>query len=201
MRLPAFLARRPWAPPTAAVAVVALAGAVYWFAPQNLVLDRTVNEQLPSVAPATSDPQSTANPPIPTPSRQRDRVQTAPSATPAVTEPRTLAQGIFRSLEHSTSGAALIVELADGARFLRLSNLDTSNGPDLRVILSDRAPSNGWYGYADGHHLDLGGLKGNIGSSNYAIPTGTDLSRFRSAVIWCRRFAVGFGVAPVAVSG
>ena len=29
------------------------------------------------------------------------------------------------------------------------------------------------------------------------FPAGTDLSAFKSAVIWCRRFAVGFGVAPL----
>jgi len=35
------------------------------------------------------------------------------------------------------------------------------------------------------------------GSQNYAIPAGTDLLAFKSAVIWCRRFVVGFGVAPL----
>ena len=45
--------------------------------------------------------------------------------------------------------------------------------------------------------IDLGALKGNRGSQNYAIPAGTDLAAFKSAVIWCRRFAVGFGVAPL----
>jgi len=51
----------------------------------------------------------------------------------------------------------------------------------------------------DDAFVDLGGLKGNLGSSNYLIPAGTDLSGFRSAVIWCRRFSVGFGVAPLNV--
>jgi hypothetical protein len=45
--------------------------------------------------------------------------------------------------------------------------------------------------------IDLGALKGNRGSQNYAIPAGTDLSAFKSAVIWCRRFAAGFAVAPL----
>ena len=45
--------------------------------------------------------------------------------------------------------------------------------------------------------IDLGALKGNRGNQNYVIPAGTDLSAFNSAVIWCRRFAVGFGVAPL----
>jgi len=29
------------------------------------------------------------------------------------------------------------------------------------------------------------------------FPPGTDLSGLKSAVIWCRRFVVGFGVAPL----
>jgi hypothetical protein len=43
--------------------------------------------------------------------------------------------------------------------------------------------------------IDLSALKGNRGSQDYAIPAGTDLAAFKSAVIWCRRFVVGFGVA------
>ena len=45
--------------------------------------------------------------------------------------------------------------------------------------------------------LDLGPLKGNVGNQNYVVPAGTDLSRYRSVVIWCRRFAVPFGAAPL----
>jgi len=45
--------------------------------------------------------------------------------------------------------------------------------------------------------IDLGALKGNRGSQNYAIPAGTDLRIFKSAVIWRRRFAVGLAVAPL----
>jgi hypothetical protein len=43
--------------------------------------------------------------------------------------------------------------------------------------------------------VSLGKLKGNIGSQNYELPDDLNLSRFKSAVVWCKRFAVGFGVA------
>jgi hypothetical protein len=49
----------------------------------------------------------------------------------------------------------------------------------------------------DGEVVDLGPLKGNIGSSNYGIPRSLDLGDFETAVIWCRRFSVGFGVVPL----
>ena len=42
-----------------------------------------------------------------------------------------------------------------------------------------------------------GHLKANRGDQNYVIPAGTDIASFRSAVIWCVRFKVGFGVAPL----
>jgi len=109
----------------------------------------------------------------------------------------TLAQGSFASLEHTTTGTALVIELEDGRRFLRLDGLETSSGPDLRVILTDQPLSDDWDVWDDGELVDLGPLKGNIGSSNYEIPTSVDLGDFVTAVIWCRRFSVGFGVAPI----
>jgi hypothetical protein len=64
------------------------------------------------------------------------------------------------------------------------------------VYLSEIPASDDWHAYGE-RYLDLGALKGNRGDQNYEIPPGTDLTRFESAVIWCRRFTVGFGVAPL----
>ena len=160
----------------AGVAVV-VAG-VYWFAPQRLFLDRTVSESLPSFS-ASPDPVGAP-------------VEGSPAAD--VVE---LASGSFRSLEHGTSGIAKVVELADGSRFVRLEGLSTSNGPDLRVYLTDQPLSDDWHVWDDGAFVDLGALKGNIGDSNYRIPGGVHAADFRTVVIWCRRFTVGFGVAPI----
>ncbi|WP_256794857.1 DM13 domain-containing protein [Terrabacter sp. Ter38] len=35
------------------------------------------------------------------------------------------------------------------------------------------------------------------GNQNYAVPAGTDLSDLTSVVIWCDRFDVAFGSAPI----
>ena len=121
----------------------------------------------------------------------------APPAEQGSDGPMTLAQGSFASLEHTATGTALVIELEDGRRFLRLDGLETSSGPDLRVILTDQPLSDDWDVWDDGELVDLGPLKGNIGSSNYEIPTSVDLGDFETAVIWCRRFSVGFGVAPL----
>lgn len=179
IRRPAFLA--------AAVILAAAGFAAYWFAPWNLVVDRTVDEALPSIAPAEPVDDGDGD---------------APAGGDAGVDdggPATLSRGRFRSLEHATRGSALVVELADGSRLVRLEGLETSNGPDLRVILSSEAPQDDWHVYDDGELLDLGALKGNLGSSNYEIPADADLSDFESIVVWCRRFSVGFGVARLEV--
>jgi hypothetical protein len=45
--------------------------------------------------------------------------------------------------------------------------------------------------------IDLGTIKGNIGDQNYALGTDLDLSKYRTVSIWCKRFSVNFGAAPL----
>src|ERR687896_785037 len=110
--------------------------------------------------------------------------------------PKELAVGDFQSLEHTTTGRAVILELPDGRRLLRFEDLETSNGPDLKVYLSEIPAGDDELAYGQ-RFVDLGALKGNVGNQNYELPDSLDLERFQSAVIWCRRFAVGFAVAPL----
>jgi len=86
---------------------------------------------------------------------------------------------------------------ATGSRVLQLVNLRTNSGPDLRVYLSELPANLGWHDYGR-RYIELGHLKANRGDQNYRIPAGVDLTRYKSAVIWCVRFKVGFGVAPLA---
>jgi hypothetical protein len=182
------------------IVAVALAGlaavALYWFAPWNLFFDRRVDEAFPEAAGVVDDGAGVSVEEG-APGEEADAMAGGQSGA----EPVTLASGEFRSLEHGTTGAALVLELADGTRFLRLEGLETSNGPDLRVYLSSVPAQDDWYVYDDEEFVDLGPLKGNIGSSNYEIPANVDLSGFESAVVWCRRFSVGFGVAPLETAG
>jgi Electron transfer DM13 len=161
-----------------AVGLVLAAVALALFQPWKLWLDTTVNEPPPAAAAA------------------------APSAATAAVDrkPATLAHGAFISHEHSTTGTARLLQLPDGSRLLRLEDLDTSNGPLLKVWLSDapvRDGATGWRIFDASTHLDLGPLKGNKGSQNYTVPAGVDLSRYRSVTIWCARFHVSFGAAPL----
>ena len=152
-----------------------------WFQPQKLFLNKTVNESVPGLI--QTAPAGAAN-----------RNGTAGGSPPPGLQ--VLRSGSFRSLEHATTGKAIVLRGSAGSLILRLERLGTSNGPDLRVYLSRVPASSDLHAYRTGF-IDLGALKGNRGSQNYAIPAGTDLSAFKSAVIWCRRFAVGFGVAPL----
>ena len=40
--------------------------------------------------------------------------------------------------------------------------------------------------------LNLGKLKATDGAFNYEIPASVDVSKVKSAVVWCRQFAVRF---------
>lgn len=171
----------------AVVVAIATAAAVYWFGPQHLFLDTRVDEALPTAA-TESGPGTAPGGAAGAEGRATDEAKTE--------GPAVLSMGEFRSLAHGTSGVASILELEDGSRFLRIERLNTSSGPDVRVYLSE-APAGGDADAHDDAFLDLGGLKGNQGDQNYEIPRGVDLDDYESVSIWCRRFAVGFGVAPL----
>ncbi|WP_340374896.1 DM13 domain-containing protein [Streptomyces sp. SS7] len=168
------------------VAVAGLGFGLYWFQPWKLWQDKTVQEALPGTVAASAPP--TAGP--------------ARSGTPSpAPKPRTLASGVLISHEHATSGTVKLVRLADGSHVVRLENLDTSNGPDLRVWLTDapvREGRGGWHVFDDGAYVSLGRLKGNRGSQNYPVPADVDPADFTSVSIWCDRFDVSFGAAELA---
>ncbi|GAA4880395.1 DM13 domain-containing protein [Kitasatospora terrestris] len=189
--------RRLWAL-LGAVAVAAAAVGLWLFAPWKAFTDTAVDEALPTAGAARVSPAA-AWPPAGaaggTPSA--GAAGGTPSAGAAAPGPVELASGSFRSGEHTTTGAARLVRLPDGSTVLRLENLSTSDGPDVRVYLSaEPAAVSRLDSLGDGA-LELDRLKGNLGNQNYTVPAGTDLSRFRSAVLWCHRFSVGFGAADL----
>ncbi|MFD3872720.1 DM13 domain-containing protein [Streptomyces sp. NPDC058623] len=165
-------------------ALVLLGVGVYWFQPWKLWQDDRVDEALPTaLKPAPSAPAAPSG--------------AAASAAPPL---RTVARGDLISHEHTTTGTAKLIRLADGSHTLRLENLDTSNGPDLRVWLTDapvKEGTAGWRVFDDGKHVSLGKLKGNKGDQNYEVPPDLDLSAYSSVAIWCDRFDVSFGAAEL----
>lgn len=174
--------------PLIVVGLVAVTVGLAAFQPWRLFTSTTVNEALPAVAPASVAPTA-----------DTATTDTA-TTTPPPTEPVVLAAGSFISHEHATEGTVRVLQLADGTRVLRIEGLDTSDGPDLKVWLSD-APvidgEDGWRVFDDGAYADLGSLKGNKGNQNYPIPADVDLQDLTSISIWCDRFDVSFGAAEL----
>jgi hypothetical protein len=105
-----------------------------------------------------------------------------------------LGAGSFQSVRHEARGAARVLELAAGGRALTLTDFAVDNGPDLRVYLV-AGPASTEDEVDD--LVDLGGLKGNRGNQQYAIPASVDLDRYSTVVIWCRAFTVLFARAPL----
>jgi hypothetical protein len=108
-----------------------------------------------------------------------------------------LASGQFHSGAHETKGTATVFQLVGGKKTLRLTDFATSNGPDVHVYLvaSDDAKDNDTVTNAG--FIDVGSLKGNIGDQNYDLPANADLTKYRAVTIWCKRFSVNFGTAPL----
>src|SRR5918996_6289044 len=90
---------------------------------------------------------------------------------------------------HDAQGIVKVIPIEDGGNVLRLEDLVVTNGPDLYVYLStDKSASD---------FVNLGRLKASIGSQNYPIPAGTDMTKYDTVLIWCKAFSVLFGSADL----
>ncbi|MFI2239614.1 DM13 domain-containing protein [Streptomyces chrestomyceticus] len=177
------LPRRAVVVPVLAVAVVAAAFALCLFQPWKAFTDTTVDEAAPPAASAPADAMQ---------GRQSEQGMGDMRKPPV--------RGTFVSHEHATSGTARTLRPAVGGPVVRLEDLKTSEGPDVRVYLSHRSAAEAAKGLGEGA-VELGALKGNLGNQNYAVPNGTDPAGFRSVVIWCQRFSVSFGAADLPPAG
>ena len=177
-----------------------------------------VDEPMPDMpGPATSEdgeatePGDEAQSEIPEPGVTQPEGEEAPPADatepsetqPAETQPEPAepqiiveASGSFIDRSHPTEGSAVVLGDGSGQRFLRFEDFRTDNGPDLNVYLSS-APTDAPAGAFDDDFVDLGDLKGNVGSQNYEIPAGLDLGHYSTVAIWCVRFGVIFGAAEL----
>jgi len=153
------------------VSVVVLAIGWYAFRPELLFINNTVNEEFPGGAAMVSIEKG----------------------------PMSITKGSFKSLAHETKGTASIYQLADGKRTLRLTEFETSNGPDVHVYLTAAEVEKGGDAIKQAGFIDLGSMKGNKGDQNYDIPADADLSKFKNVTIWCARFGVNFGQAALDV--
>jgi electron transfer DM13 len=147
----------------------------------------------PGDAPGTPT-DGTAAPDSPSPSPTTQPAQSGGETSMAggqqtVFQVRTVVSGTFVGADdfHFGRGEALIIETEPGVFVLRFENFSVRNGPDLYVYLSEDPA-----GENVDEALNLGGLKATDGAFNYEIPAGIDVSRVKSAVVWCRQFTTLF---------
>ena len=150
-----------------AISIAAVAAVVAWYAfrPERLVVNRRVDEGLPTAQ--------------------------------GVRPPQPLVSGQFYSILHPTAGTATIYQMGDGNRVLRLTDFSTSNGPDVHVYMVAADDAKDAATVQNAGFIDLGVIKGNIGDQNYTLAADFDLPKYRAVSIWCKRFSVNFGAAPL----
>lgn len=156
------------------------------FRPELLFIDQKVNESFPAHAVKPASMTSGGSPSMPS----------MHESMPAM-EATVLLQGEFRAGAHDGRGTATIYALADGSRVLRLTDFETSNGPDLRVLAVAAAEAPDTDAVKKAGYREIAALKGNQGDQNYALPADLDLATHRAICIWCNRFSVNFTAAPL----
>ena len=173
--------------------LVALAIALPVFKPWLLLVNTRVDDEIPQVAAAGQAPAT------------GESAGSATGSPAAGAEgPELVARGTFISHEHTTTGEASIVRGSDGSHQLVLSNLETSNGPDVRVWLSAGPVvegAAGWTTAGDHEHLEVAPLKGNRGNQVYNLPADFDPAAWPSVDLWCEDFSVSFGAAALSPAG
>jgi len=179
--------RRPIVIMGLAVLVLALGVGAFWFQPWKLFTNTTVDEAPPTVAAGQASPRAKGE--------ESEKGEATRTSFPAV-----VSQGDLVSQEHTTSGVVQLLRLPDDSLVVRVEDLNTSDGPDLKVWLTDAPVTPGLGGafvFDKGRWVDLGPLKGNRGSANYPVPAEVDIDGLTSVSIWCNRFNVSFGAAEL----
>ena len=112
--------------------------------------------------------------------------------TSLANENKKLGSFIDGDSSHKVSGDLLLLVNKDSS-YLRFENFDSTNGPDLYVVLSsNKNPKKDGLGKM----LIIEKLKGNKGNQNYSLK-GISLNDYESVLIYCKAFSVVFGYASI----
>ena len=165
------------------------------FRPDTLFTEVETRESLGEAFTPTSGTDASADTTTGTPPTTALSTSTiGPTTTTRPAEPTAIQSGQLFGIDHSAQGTATIY-VQGGEYVLRFEDdTDIQNGPDLYVwLLADAQYS----GATPAEYIDLGTLKGTVGSQNYQLPLEYDPAIHRAVLIWCLRFAVPFAAAPL----
>jgi hypothetical protein len=174
-------------------------GSAGWYLASPLFVNNVVDEEFPAPSPDRQEPaQASEAGASEAAAEMPDKKMDDPMPAAVSDAPAIAVQGQFKDADsfHKGAGTATIYQLPDGSHVLRFENFETTNGPDLHVLLSKHPAPASQDEVMDGY-IDLGSLKGNIGNQNYDIPAGTDISEYKSIVIYCMPFHVVFSTATL----
>jgi hypothetical protein len=121
-------------------------------------------------------------------------------ALPSVTAATRTQGGAFRRLDalRWATGSVDVYQWPDNRKLVRLEEFAAARGPDLRVVLSaapnPQTPEEMQLNNLD---LELGPLKGNIGSQQFELPPDIDLTQYASVVIFSPLVNLVFSSAPL----
>lgn len=164
--------------------VVALLVGNYLFSP---LWERTHLEEASPLAAAEAAPDVGTTP-------TQGTGSTAPASSGGAFQAKVVQTGAFMGSDdfHFGRGDAQIIQTGSDSYVLRFENFSVRNGPDLFVYLSEDPD-----GKRVSETLNLGELKATDGAFNYEIPSSIDVSKVKSAVVWCKQFAVLFAHAEL----
>lgn len=105
-----------------------------------------------------------------------------------------LKQGDFVSAKYNTQGTGTLLT-KDGKTFLELNQaFQTDQGPDLFILLHQEVNPTA---YDPSQYALVGQLSRNKGQQQYEIAAEVEIEQYQSIAIWCKKFNVTFGYAPL----
>lgn len=123
-------------------------------------------------------------------------------AKPAANESDVLATGAFAGKAgHDASGTVVLLRMG-GEYWLRFENYQQTQGPDVFLYLTPSPDPDTRDEIEAGRRILIDGGAGGgemtkVGNFNQKLPADVDVSLYHGAGVWCQRFGVPFGSAPL----
>jgi hypothetical protein len=127
------------------------------------------------------------------------RVEEDAAAAAGAARSTVVARGTFGEVDaiHKGEGHASLARLQNGRYSLRFEGFRVTNGPDLYVYLSGHPAPRSSVQLHEIADLEVATLKGNVGDQTYELPADFDPARYRSVVVYCKRFTTVFSTAEL----